>query len=495
MSRTRRMYTDIIGGTLTSDGQEWDQANAPDMTSGHTTIDYSITIGTGKSAETFTELTIWQNGVISLGAPTAAQISFMGAFAGSQSLNEFPGFYISAGYTNESGQAASDGGYDSGYGVEIASGEIDFTAPDGQAGRTADAIPVLRITWGQTDGGDIFADKQVILTPTDFTIGDTGYDGEGAGFGFGRVSVNGAAGVIAPAISYSADYFAYVKSDFYGTGESDILIAKQSGEVVTGAISGFGLEQFSLIGGLGPEWSFHGTGDYLGEGYSQFLIASTGGAVMIGDASSGTAVYTQVASLGSEWTFRESGDFLNHGKSDFLLENTIGQVFVGEVASGQAHFTQVAALGAEWTFVGAGDFLGDGHDQFLIENTLGQVDVGAVGSNNQTTYAQIAGLGQEWKFVGSGDFLGDGKADFLIENTLGQVDVGEVGANNQASYTQVAGLGQEWSFVGTGDFLAEGHDQFLIENTSGDVDIADYFGGQIHYTPVAGLGSEWAFHM
>ena len=81
---------------------------------------------------------------------------------------------------------------------------------------------------------------------------------------------------------------------------------------------------------------------------------------------------TTVAALGPEWTFDGSGDFLGDGKSQFLIENTAAPSIVGEVSGSTASYTPVAALGPEWKFVGAGDFLGLGKDQFLIENTSGR---------------------------------------------------------------------------------------------------------------------------
>jgi len=492
-TRTRRVYTDLVGANnFEFNGQDWSQSSNPNMTSGHTTINYSITIGSGHHTQTFSQLTIWQNGVISLGPPTAQQLSFMSVFAGSQTLNQFPGYYISAGYTDESGHTASDGNKDAGYGVEITTGQIDFNPlPDGSY-QLSDAVPVLRISWASFDGsGDTFVDKQVILTANDFTIGNTTYDSQGAGYGLGRISVNGASTTIPAVVSDSGDYLGFVKADFKEDGRSALLIESNGGATVLGEVTG-GHAGFVQVGALGSDWTFVGSGDYLGEGYVQFLIERGNGALVVGDASGGQASYVQVGALGSEWLFRETGNFLNHGKSDFLIEKAGGAVVVGEVSNGHAAYTQVAALGPEWTFVGAGDFLANGHDQFLIEHTNGAVMVGDV-VGGQAVYTQVAALGPEWTFKGAGDFLGDGKTDFLIESSSGAVVVGEV-VNGHAVYTQIAALGSEWTFKGVGDYLGEGHDQFLIENSTGSVVVGDYLNAHIQYTAVAALGPEWSFH-
>ena len=64
--------------------------------------------------------------------------------------------------------------------------------------------------------------------------------------------------------------------------------------------------------------------------------------------------------LGPEWTFEGTSDFLGNGQDQFLIENTSGAVDVGNVVNGQVQYTQVAALGPEWSFIGTGDYQGTG---------------------------------------------------------------------------------------------------------------------------------------
>lgn len=300
-------------------------------------------------------------------------------------------------------------------------------------------------------------------------------------------------------------------SDFTGQGRSDLLIQNASGAVVMGQVSG-GQANFTALAALGPEWSFRGNGDFLGDGFgrsstatwsslaqvsttspAQFLIENANGAVVVGDLTNGHISYTQVGALGPEWTFKGVGDFLQHGDDQFLIENANGAVVVGEVVGGQANYTPIAALGSEWSFRGVGDFLGDGRSDFLIQNTAGAVVVGEV-AGGQTHFTQVAALGPEWTFVGAGDVFGDGRTGFLLESATGAVVFGEV-VNGQAAYTQLGALGPEWTFKGVADYLGEGHDQLLIEKANGAVVVGDYLGGLIHYTQVGGLGPEWQFHL
>src|SRR5579859_1232417 len=280
--------------------------------------------------------------------------------------------------------------------------------------------------------------------------------------------------------------------DFEAHGLSDVLIQNTSGAVVLGELGTNGQEAYAQVSGLGPGWSFHGSGDFVGSGARDYLIENTNGAVDVGQVAGGQTTYSQVAALGPEWRFRETGDFMGDGKSDFLIENTGGAVVVGEIVGGRAQYTPVAALGPEWTFVGSGDFLGDAKDQFLIQNTKGAVVVGEV-SGGRPTYTQVGALGREWRFVEAGQFLGDAKTDFLIENTSGAVVVGEV-AGGRTTYTQVGGLGPEWSFVGAGDYSGTGTDSYLIENTNGAILTGTVVAGHAQYIQVGALGPEWRFH-
>jgi len=284
-----------------------------------------------------------------------------------------------------------------------------------------------------------------------------------------------------------------------GTGASDFLLQNSNGALVLAGVTG-GHAAYEQIGGLGPEWTLAGDGDFMADGHDSFLIHDTAGDVAVGEiGTDGQAHYSLIGALGPEWSFKATGDFLNNGQDGFLIENSSGALVFGSVSTswpsaGQASYVQIGALGPEWTFEGVGHFLADGKTGFLIENTAGAVVVGEIGSNGQAAYTQVAALGSQWKFVGTGDFLGDGHTDFLIQNAAGEVVVGEVGSNGQAAYTAIVGLGSDWTFKGTGDFLGVGHDEFLIENSAGALVVGDYSGGQTHFTQIAALGPEWSVH-
>ena len=179
----------------------------------------------------------------------------------------------------------------------------------------------------------------------------------------------------------------------------------------------------------------------------EFLIENTNGAVVIGTVSSaGQTNYAQVGGLGSEWNFVGTGDYLGDGKDQFLIENTNGAVVVGEIGAnepGDLHPGRRARAGME---VRRHRRL-PGRRQGPVPDRErhGAVVLGEVGANDQTTYTQVANLGPNWQFVGTGDYDGSGHASFLIENANGAVVSGTV-ENGQAHYAQVGALGSEWAF-------------------------------------------------
>ena len=284
---------------------------------------------------------------------------------------------------------------------------------------------------------------------------------------------------------------AQATDDFNGdANKSDILLESTAGQVVVGELVS-GQETYTGVAALGSEWTFHGNGDFKGDGKEGFLIENTQGYVYLGEVTGSSVSYTGLAAIGPEWSFEGTGDFIGSGESQFLIQNTSGQVDVGKVVGGVAQFTQVGSLGSDWKFVGTGDYLGVGTDQFLIEDTAGYVYVGEV-SGSSVNYTGLSALGSEWKFVESGDFMGDGKTDYLIENTQGYVYIGEYNGNS-VTYTNAGALGSEWSFVGAGDYSGTGKDSFMIEDTAGDVYTGTMVSGAVQFAKVTALGSQWKF--
>jgi autotransporter passenger strand-loop-strand repeat protein len=219
-------------------------------------------------------------------------------------------------------------------------------------------------------------------------------------------------GVLSPASTFEA-----VLDNLGGGGQSGFIVKAPGGALQLGAMIRGSLEYTPLGGlgpewkfvGAGdflgdgqPQFLIQNTNGAVVVGEIDYPYTSPINAPQVPlDAFDATSVaYARVAALGLEWSIVETGDFLGDGKTDFLMENTSGAVVAGEVgSSGQANYTTLGGLGPEWSFVGAGDYTGVGRDGFLIENSAGALVIGLM-TNGHLSYTSVGGLGPEWKFHG-----------------------------------------------------------------------------------------------
>jgi hypothetical protein len=488
VGRSPRIYIDQSGAdNFAIDGQNWTQANAPDMTAGYTTINYSITLGSGNSTETFSNLTIWQDGVISLGLPTVAQKAFMSQFEGSQSLNEFPGLYFSAGYTDESSLTRSDGGYDDGYGVEVASGVVDFNPVNGVY-QPSDATPVLRITWGSFDNHEIDTSstgapiKQIDISPNFFIIGNTQFDDQGAGYGIGNVSVNGGTQVIPDQTNLVGDYFAAPSYDFGGVFRSDILWRDTSGDVELWAAAPTSLGFQGLpLPNIPASTHVVAVGDFDGDGRTDILLRDSGGtlSVWVSQAGQGVSFQTEpYVNVDPSWQVELAADFNGDGKADILWRNNNGDAFIW-VSNPDAGITftgqDLGVVSNTWHIAGAGDFTGDGNADLLWRNDSGGVALWASQPGQAVVFAgqNLGVVPTQWQIDGVGDFNGDGKADILWRNSsTGDVLLwSTVSGSPSVTFKSIdeGDVPSTWQIQGVADYNGDGLSDILWRNANGDV--------------------------
>jgi hypothetical protein len=133
-----------------------------------------------------------------------------------------------------------------------------------------------------------------------------------------------------------------VHGNFFGFGNdaTETLYETKEGAVVLS----FGPSQHETVGGLGPEWSLRGVGDYLGDGKDQVLIENNHGWLVVGEVNpAGVMTYKSLGGLGSEWHFLGTSDYLHNGHDTFLIENAAGHTAVGDAAA--------LTWGAEYTWL------------------------------------------------------------------------------------------------------------------------------------------------
>jgi Ca2+-binding RTX toxin-like protein len=287
-------------------------------------------------------------------------------------------------------------------------------------------------------------------------------------------------------------------NDFDGSGASDMLIRDINGNWVTnwfGSSTGrlashYNPDPNAGVGGAGPpvwtqafapDWRIAATGDFNGDGRSDFLLRSDAGWVTdwLGNAN-GTFNNNGVnASLffTDDWKIVGAGDFNGDQKSDFLLRRTDGWLtnWLGGSNGGFLNNGANAAVffSVDWKVIGTGDFNGDGRDDFLLRNDAGWatnwLGNGSGGFTNNGANASLF-FGPEWKVVGTGDFNGDGFSDILLRNNegwvtnwLGTANGGFVNNGANASFS----IPPDWQIDSIGDYNGDGADDILLRNSSG----------------------------
>ena len=162
--------------------------------------------------------------------------------------------------------------------------------------------------------------------------------------------------------------------DFSPGGKSDILLQSDNGELAIWDMNG---DQISTAGaGLvtnlgvvanpGPTWHAVGTGDFYGNGNTDILLQNDNGEVAIwemnGDQISQASVVTDfgaTANPGPTWHVFGTGDFNNDGKTDIVLQSNTGAVAVWDMNGSTVSQAGVLANpGPTWSVVGDGRHIG-----------------------------------------------------------------------------------------------------------------------------------------
>ena len=252
MARTRRILRRGGSDTFEEDGQIWYQTtfvNFSDLKYVEVPLGFTMNL----NGTQVTQVVIWEDGFISFGTPTQAQIDWVNVNAGTGNLADFPGDYIAVGY------AAIENG------LNFTFGEIDFEPPY----IDAEKVPIMRIDWSSPD----FDEMQLQLNPNDFTIVDTRVSSPGStpgqvGFRIGNEVFNG-----------TSDYIPdYVLGDgligvFEGDVEANLLLGSWRPDLILGAggddrIDGRGGAD-EMRGGLGNDSYVVTAGDAVYEYHNQ----------------------------------------------------------------------------------------------------------------------------------------------------------------------------------------------------------------------------------
>ena len=271
---------------------------------------------------------------------------------------------------------------------------------------------------------------------------------------------------------------AVMPHDLNGDRLSDILFQNvKDGACVIWEVNGLNL----VPGGLGqagpavgPDWQVKATGDFNGDGKSDFLFQNANdgscyvwqmdGVKILGGSLVGPPV-------GKPWQIKTTGDFNGDGKSDFLFQNANdGSCFVWNIDGFNiAGFGLVGPpVGTDWRIKATGDFNGDGKSDFLFQNANdGSCFVWEIDGLSIVGFGLVGPpVGKDWQIKGSGDFNGDGKSDFLFQNASdGSVCIWEIDGLKILDAAVVGpAVGTDWQIKDTGDFNGDGKSDILFQN-------------------------------
>jgi hypothetical protein len=163
--------------------------------------------------------------------------------------------------------------------------------------------------------------------------------------------------------------------DFNGDGFSDLLLRNDNGMMAewNGQANGSFVGNANVNYALGTDWQIAGTGDFNGDGMDDLLLRNNNGSLAewSGQANGGFVGNASVSNLqlGTYWHVIGTGDFNGDGVSDFLSRNDDGGMvaWTGPSSASNANY----ALGTDWHVVSIGDFNADGRSDLLLRNDNG----------------------------------------------------------------------------------------------------------------------------
>jgi autotransporter-associated beta strand protein len=295
----------------------------------------------------------------------------------------------------------------------------------------------------------------------------------------------------------------------------------------------------SAVGRPAADWHVVDTGDLNGDGKSDVLWRTDGGALALWqmDGSQITAAdylrrgATQLGTPAADWHALGVLDADGDSKSDILWRTDSGALAIWEMDGNQLKSADYIRLGStavgvpapDWNIVGTGDFDSDGKGDILWRTDGGALAVWLLDGIQiksaqylKTGSVNVAAPGADWHISDVADFNGDGRADILwrigaaqtgdLPPGGGQVAIWEMNGNQVAfaDYTRlgstvVGAPATDWHLLGADDYSGDRKADLLWRTDGGALAIWQMDGThvasagftQAGSTPTGAPGSNW----
>ncbi len=230
----------------------------------------------------------------------------------------------------------------------------------------------------------------------------------------------------------------------------------------------------TAIGTPGPDWHALGLIDAAGDGKSDILWRTDGGALAIWQLDGNQITFadylrigsTAVGAPGPDWNIVGTGDFDADGKTGLLWQTDGGALATWELDGNQIRSaayvtlgaTTVGRPGADWHVADVADFNGDSKSDILWRTDGGALAIWEM-DGNQIKFADFVRLGgaavgtpgPDWHVVRAADQDGDGRADILWRTDSGALAVWKMDGSHIAAAdfikmgpTAVGAPGPDW---------------------------------------------------